>query len=199
MFFPIMIELENKKIIIVGGGEVAFRKCKKLLEFGARVIVVSPEIDDNLKKLKTNYVDDLNFIYDIYRKEYIVDSFLVIAATSCKDVNKEIVEDSKELSILVNSVDGREDSDFITTSIINNDNLTISICSGGSFPALSKKIRKEMEERYKKYDREYMRILEEIRYIIIEKYPDDKTDVMDSILDMDIEELKDYRNRLINK
>lgn len=198
MFFPIMVELEDKKVTIVGGGQVAYRKCKKLLAFGAKVTMVSPDVLNVFEQLKIHYGDNLNLIIDRYKQEYLHDSFLVIAATSSKNVNKTIVENSKELGVLVNSVDGKEDSDFITTSIISNDNLTISICTGGSFPALSKKIRKDMEEKYKKYDKEYMNLLEDIRYIIIEKYPEDKRAVMDKILDFDIDELRDYKNKLID-
>ncbi len=199
MFFPIMIDLKDKEITILGGGRVCYRKCKKLLEFGARVKIVSPEIVDEFEELKLIYKDSLNFVYDLYKEEYIVGSFLVIAATSSKEINKEIVKRSKDLNILVNSADGREDSDFITTSIINNDNLTISICTGGRFPALSKKIRKDMEEKYSRYDKEYMEILEEIRYKIIEKHPDDKSEIMDKLLDLDIDGLRKYKNKLIKK
>lgn len=199
MFFPIMIDLKDKRITVVGGGNVCFRKCKNLLEFGAKVTIVSPEIIDKLKELKVIYKDNLKFIYDIYKEEYIVDSFLVVAATSSKEINREIVKNSKELNILVNSADGRKESDFITTSIIKNDNLTISICTDGRFPALSKKIRKDMEEKYSRYDEEYMNILEEIRYVIIEKHPEDKSEIMDKVLDLDIDQLREYKNKIIKE
>lgn len=199
MYFPIMIDLSDKEITIIGGGRVSFRKCKNLLEFGGQVNIISPKFIDEFKELKDAYKDSLSLTYDRYDKKYILNSYLVIAATSSKNINKTIVRDSKDLNILVNSVDSREDSSFITTSIIKNDNLTISISTGGSFPYLSKRIRKDMEKDYKKYDKEYTDILERIRYLIIEKYPDEKIRVMDKILDMDIEELKKFEERLINQ
>ncbi len=199
MFFPVMIEIENKDILIVGAGKVAYRKAQTLLEFGAKLTILSPEKRDEFKVLENTYNNRLSFIYNRYDVKYIEDKFMVIAATSDKNVNKKIAEDCRENGVLVNSVDGREDSDFINTSIIKNDNLTISISTSGSFPYLSKKIRTDIEREYKKYDREYMNILEDIRYIILEKHPTNWREVMDNALSLNIEELKIFKEKLDNK
>lgn len=196
MFYPIMLDIYGKQIIIVGGGKVAYRKSEKLLEFGGNVTILSPDNGDKFKELKEIYKDNLSFIYDIYDKKYIEGAFLVIGATSSRTVNQQISEDCKSLNILANIVDSKENSDFITPSIINNDNLTISISTMGSFPYLSKKIRIDMEKDYEKFDREYIDILEEIRYLILNKHSDKTREMMDQALNLDIVGLKDLLKKL---
>ncbi|HAE92331.1 precorrin-2 dehydrogenase/sirohydrochlorin ferrochelatase family protein [Tissierella praeacuta] len=196
MFYPIMIDISNKCIIIVGGGEVAHRKARKLLEFGGKLMILSPCNIPKFEELKERYKENLDFIYDEYNKKYIEDAFLVIGATSSKKINKQISEDCKSLNILVNIVDSREDSDFITPSIINNDTLTISISTMGSFPYLSKKIRMDMEDSYKKFNKEYLDILEELRHLILHNYREEKKEIMDYALNLNIDELKELLIKL---
>ncbi|OZV10662.1 hypothetical protein CIW83_18940 [Tissierella sp. P1] len=196
MFYPIMINISNKLIIVVGGGEVAYRKAAKFLEFGGKVMILSPNNIEKFRDLKEKHKEKLNFIYDKYNKKYIHDAFLVIAATSSKEINQQISNDCKDLSILANIVDNRDSSDFITPSIINNDNLTISISTMGSFPYLSKKIRTDMEEKYKKFNKEYLNLLEEVRYLVLEKHRDKTKETMEYALSLDIDELKDLLIKL---
>lgn len=200
MFYPIMVNIFQKKVLIVGGGKVAFRKAQKVLEFGGNLTILSPEIMDDFKILQEIYEERLNLIYDIYDKRYIEGCFLVIGATSLRIVNSQIAKDCKNLNILVNLVDSKEESDFITPSVINNDNLTISISTMGSFPYLSKKIRRDMEENYGKFNKEYIDVLEEIRGFILDKDSEDMSSKMDMVLSLDLSELKNllksYKNDL---
>lgn len=201
MFFPMMIDLEDRQILIVGGGQVAYRKAKVVLEFGASLTIVSPEFIDGFNSLQEVYNEDnrIEIIRENYDASYVINKFLVIAATSSRKVNREVVSDCNIHQILVNNVDGREKSDFITPAIYKNDDLTISISTGGSFPYLSKKIRMDMEERYAKYNAEYMQLLEHIRYKIIDKYPDKKRQIMDKVLGLDIDELKAFKKEIDDK
>ena len=201
MYFPIMIELENRITLIVGGGKVAYRKAKTMLEFGGQIVILSPEFLDEFQGLVDKYKTEKGRIRletGSYDKKHLRDKDLVIAATSSRELNKEIVRDCKAEKILVNNADGREGSDFINMGIYRNDNLTISISTGGSFPYLSKKIRTELGESYGKYNKEYLDILEEVRYKIIKKYPDRTRQVMDKILELDIDELRKFKEDLNN-
>ncbi len=202
MFYPMMIDIEDKLILIVGGGSIAYRKAKAMLEFGGRVSIVSPEFLDEFRNMEEEYNDGeskLILISDEYDCKYILDKSFVIAATSSRQINREIMKDCKSNKILGSNVDGRESSDFITPAIYKNDNLTISISTGGSFPYLSKKIRSEMGDNYKKYDAEYLSVLEDVRYNIIKKYPDKKRQIMEKILELDIDGLKKFRENIDNK
>lgn len=200
MFYPIMVDIFQRQVLVVGGGKVAFRKAQKILEFGGNLTILSPEIMDDFKILQELYKERLNLIYDKYDKKYIEDCFLVIGATSLRTINCQIGEDCKSLNILVNLVDSKDESDFITPAVINNDNLTISISTMGSFPYLSKKIRRDMEENYGKFNKEYMDVLEEIRHFILDKNSKDINDAMDMVLNLELSGLKNllesYKNDL---
>lgn len=198
MFYPIMVDICGKNILIVGGGKVAYRKSKKILEFGGKLTILSPEIIEDFNKLKCLYKDKLNFIYDKYDRKYIKDTYLVIGATCVRKVNREIGKDCKNLNILVNLVDSKEESDFITPSVINNDNLTISICTMGSFPYLSRKIRKDMEKNYAKFNKDYMDILEEIRHFLLKENSENIRNEMEKVLELDLNQLKDLLNKYKN-
>ena len=84
MLYPINLEIKDMKITIIGGGDVAYRKCKNFLEFGKSVRVVSPEFIDSFELIKNN----VELVYDVYKEEYIKDSFIVVAATNNKEINK---------------------------------------------------------------------------------------------------------------
>ena len=196
MFYPIMLNIHEKRILVVGGGEIAYRKSEKLLEFGGNLLVLSPNINNKFEILKEKYKDNLNFRYDFYNKSYLKDVFLVVAATSSKEINKQISIDCNDLGILSNVVDSKEDSDFIFPSIINNDNLTIAISTMGSFPYLSKTIRMDMEKKYKKFNKEYIDTLEKIRYLILDQHKDKMKEIMDYALKLDIDELKNFLIKL---
>ena len=92
MLYPINLEIKDMKITIIGGGDVAYRKCKNFLEFGKSVRVVSPEFIDSFELIKNN----VELIYDLYKEEYIKDSFIVVAATNNKEINKNIVKPKKD-------------------------------------------------------------------------------------------------------
>lgn len=196
MFYPVMLDIRNKLIVVIGGGEVAYRKANKLLEFGGNIRIISPEVTEKFIDLRNFYKENIEIIYDIYNKKYIEDAFLVIGATSSRRVNREVGRDCNDFNILVNIVDSKDESDFITSSIINNDNLTISVSTLGSFPYLSKKIRIDMEEKYKKFNKEYMDVLEEIRKIALDKYSDKKREIMDKALDLNLADLRELLKEL---
>ncbi len=196
MFYPMMINLENKRITVIGGGKVAFRKAKKLLEYKGEVVVVSPFLIDEWKEIK----EKMCIIKEEYKKEYIKDSFLVIAATSSKEVNEKIALYCKEKKILCNVVDDMDLSDFIVPSSIKRGDLVLSVSTMGKSPSMASKIRKELEEKYTKEYIEYIEVLGEIRKLILEKCEEEKVrkKILNEIVQLDIEELKkrryDYEN-----
>ncbi|GAB6183966.1 precorrin-2 dehydrogenase/sirohydrochlorin ferrochelatase family protein [Thermodesulfovibrio hydrogeniphilus] len=171
-WFPILINIEGKKCVVVGGGSVAERKIKKLLEYGGCVTVISPEITLNIKKLfEKGKIDYLN---KEYSPEDIKDAYLVVAATSDKDLNAQILKDA---TFLVNCVNMNASSDvnaieYIVPAIFEKENLTISVST--EFPALSKVIRDELKEFYGKEFALYLKYLKKIRREIKAKIKEDK-------------------------
>ena len=194
MFYPVNLNLDNMEIIIVGGGNVALRKCMNFLGFGKSVTVLAPDFDSRFLELG-NKVDLIN---DIFKEEYIDKFDIVVAATDDKEVNEEIACICRKKSKLINVVDSRDLSDFTVSSYVKRGDLLIGISTGGKIPALSAKIRRYLEEIYDESFAEYVDLLGELREKIIKKY-EDKTErkkVLKALVELDIEELKEIEKNI---
>ncbi len=145
-FYPVSLDISNKKCIVVGGGDVAERKVIGLLECGASVILVGKTITPGLRAMKDE--GDIEHVPDDYREEHIADAFLVIGATDRDDVNERIFRDSNSKGILVNIVDEPARCDFIVPAVFRRKDLLIAISTGGKSPALARKLREGMEDKY---------------------------------------------------
>lgn len=189
MLYPINLEIKDMKITIIGGGDVAYRKCKNFLEFGKSVRVVSPEFIDSFELIKNN----VELIYDVYKEEYIKDSFIVVAATNNKEINKNIGIYCRSCGKLVNVVDDIKLSNYTVPSYVKRGDLLISISTGGKSPSLSSKIRKDLEEVYDDSYEEYVKLLGEARDNIIENTSDikERRKKLKELVDLSFDELRE--------
>lgn len=194
MFYPVNLNLDNMEIIIVGGGNVALRKCMNFLDFGKSITVLAPDFDSRFLELG-NKVDLIN---DIFKEEYIDKFDIVVAATDDKEVNEEIACICRKKSKLINVVDSRDLSDFTVSSYVKRGDLLIGISTGGKIPALSAKIRRDLEEIYDESFAEYVDLLGELREKIIKKYEDktERKEVLKALVKLDIEELKEIEKNI---
>jgi precorrin-2 dehydrogenase/sirohydrochlorin ferrochelatase len=145
-YYPIYLDITNKRCIVVGGGDVAERKMVRLLEFCAHVTVIGKTLTPALETMKKEgRIDHIDADYD---EAFIDDAFLVIGATDRDDINEKISRDGKEKGILVNIVDDPDKCDFILPSLLQQGDLLIAISTGGKSPALAKKLRHELENIY---------------------------------------------------
>lgn len=165
--YPIMVTIENKPCLIVGGGKVAYRKIKKILEYKAKVNLISREVNEDIQRL----IDEEQIIYlgKDYNSTLLEKVFLVIAATNNKELNKKILQDCNEANILINSVDNPKESSFIQPSKIEKGNITIAISTEGKSPILSKIIRNKVENIIDDSYGEYLELLGEFRTQALEK------------------------------
>ncbi|AGB19229.1 precorrin-2 dehydrogenase/sirohydrochlorin ferrochelatase family protein [Thermoanaerobacterium thermosaccharolyticum] len=142
-YYPIMLNITNKKCLVIGGGNVAYRKILSLLEFGGTVTAIAPKFIKDIWELSKN--NRIELIDRKYQKKDVQNYNLVIVATNDKMLNKEISKECIENNIPVNVVDDKELSTFITPSVIRRGDLTISISTNGKSPLLSKRIREMLE------------------------------------------------------
>ncbi|MBW2063880.1 MAG: bifunctional precorrin-2 dehydrogenase/sirohydrochlorin ferrochelatase [Deltaproteobacteria bacterium] len=150
-YYPILIDLTGKEVLVVGGGEVAQRKVDSLLETGAIVKVVAEDLTPRLRKRLER--GEIIFLGREFREQHLDGSFMVFAATSNKSLNSRVSQWAKERGILVNAVDQPSDCSFILPSVVRRGDLLICISTSGKSPALAKKIRKELEVRFgEEYD-----------------------------------------------
>ena len=123
--FPCFINLTQRKVVVVGGGNVGIRRAKALLKFNAIVTVISPEISDELKVLS----DKICIINDKYDKKYINNAFLIIAATNNRNVNQKIYKEANKLKILVNIADKKDQSDFYFPALFSSNDISGGLIS----------------------------------------------------------------------
>ncbi|MDG2933248.1 bifunctional precorrin-2 dehydrogenase/sirohydrochlorin ferrochelatase, partial [Vibrio parahaemolyticus] len=143
-YFPLFLDLINKPVLVVGGGEVASRKVEALLKAGADVTIVSPTLVDFLSKLASEH--QLRWVQRFYSSDIVTKNFVQVwATTDNPELNHQVYKDAKELGILVNVVDDKPYCDFITPSMINRGRIQIAISSGGASPVLIRNIREKLE------------------------------------------------------
>jgi len=140
--YPVSLNITKKKCSVIGGGKVALRKINSLLEAGAAVSLISPQIIDEIKPLVNE--NRIHWIEKEYNSELLNDCFLVIAATNIREVNQRIANFCHDANILVNVVDNPKDSSFIVNSYFKQGDLTLAISTNGKSPALSHKIKEEL-------------------------------------------------------
>lgn len=141
--FPINVNIDGRQTLVVGGGTIACRKVQSLLEYGAKVKVVAPDIIDELAQM-----DQVEFVNREYRRGDMSGSCLVICATSSEEVNRAVHADALDAGILVNVVDQPHLCTFIFPSVFAQDELLIATSTGGASPSLSKQIREKLEETF---------------------------------------------------
>lgn len=145
-YYPVFLDIADKKCIVVGGGEVAARKVKRLLDCGAHVYVISPELNLELAALKKD--QRISHIPSAYESKDIHGAALVIGATDDEKTNLAISRDAREKGIAVNIVDDPQKCDFILPSIVERGDLLIAVSTCGNSPALARHLREELEARY---------------------------------------------------
>lgn len=144
-YFPMFIDLTNQSCLVVGGGEVALRKVRVLLDFEASVIVVSKEVCPALKALAESSTS-VTVVCREFRKQDVEDRKLVIAATDDGLVNHQISELCHQKKIPVNVVDKREECSFILPSYVKEKNLVAAFSSGGNSPVLTQYLKAREKE-----------------------------------------------------
>ncbi len=196
-YYPLFLDITDRKCIVVGGGDVAERKVARLLDFGADVVVVGKTLTPGLATLKSE--GEINHIDADYEKSFIDGALLVIGATDRDDVNEQISRDGREKGILVNIVDDPGKCDFLLPSLLRQGDLLIAISTGGKSPALAKKLRKELEHLF---GAEYQTLLEVMgklreRLVVAGRSSDENRRLFESVLYSDI--LKHIRDKSWDK
>lgn len=168
-YYPAYLNLAGKRVVVAGGGKVAERKVLSLLRAGADVTVISPDLTPRLLKEKER--KHIRHLARPYRSGDLKNCFLVIAATDSPSVNTLVAQEAPGL---VNVVDVPAECNFIVPSVITRGPLTIAISTSGISPALSKTIRKELEELYGHEFAAYLLSLKKVRAEALKRIPDKK-------------------------
>lgn len=160
-YYPIFMNIGGKKCVVAGGGEVALRKVKTLLEHGASVKVISPDLCSELGRLAES--GEISVLQRSYRVGDLQDAVIAIVATNDSNTNLEVVKEARRKAVLVNVVDDAESSDFIVPSYMRRGDVTIAISTAGRSPALARKIRTRLEKDFGEEYASLALLIDEVR------------------------------------
>lgn len=155
-YFPIFIDLGKFTPLVIGGGEVAYRKVKTLLEFDAKPKIIAPKINPKLKELIEQY--NLEFEAREYQKGDLDGFKLVFVATDDPEVDSDVQKEAEEKGAIVNFADKPEICNFIVPSIVKRGELTIAISTQGKAPFLSRYFREILEKKIPKNVKDFVEI-----------------------------------------
>ncbi len=145
-YYPISLNISGKRCVVVGGGQVALRKVRALLERRANVEVISPDFCSELNELAES--GRVQAIRRHYQVGDLHGALIAIAATDNSHINLRVADEAKKTAILVNVVDDPVSSDFIVPSYMCRGDITIAVSTAGRSPALARKIRATLEKEF---------------------------------------------------
>lgn len=187
--YPVYFKLDHKLCLVVGGGRVAERKIGSLLECGAVVRVVSPEVTPLIEQW--NHQEKVELRQREYHPNDLDDTFLVFAATNQPKVNQRIVEDCRIKNLPINVVDDPEGCNFAVPSVVRRGKLSIAVSTGGASPLLAAKIRRQLERHFGPEYGEFLEILADLRQRILNEVEEieDRQVIFGKLIESDILEL----------
>jgi siroheme synthase-like protein len=186
-YYPVFLDIAGKPAVVIGGGDVALQKVKGLLDAGAEVTVVSPELQPDLQALagegKFRYV----------RREYepgdLEGYFLAFVGTDDRSINAAVAAEGKQRRVLVNAVDDTPNCDFIMPAITQRGSIIVAVSTSGTSPAMARKMREELEMFLTE---DYALMLDpaaEVRRELLEKQVMISPDIWNAALDADVKRL----------
>lgn len=168
--YPIFLELSGQRVVLVGAGNVAFRKAQVLLDAGARLIVIADHIDEIFHS--SFAAQNVEFIEAPYSKQYLAEAILVIAATNNRSLNERVYKHCRELGILCNVVDQPQLCDFFVPAVVKRGDLHIALSTDGKCPAYAGHLRKKLEQLITEQHGRFLAELEDLRAKILAEVPE---------------------------
>ena len=177
-YFPFYVDITDKLWIIVGGGTIALHKIKILLEFGATMTVIAPDVQEDIRELHRQGEQSKQYKIELRERAFedsdLLKADYVIAATDDNQLNSRIAELCRAQNKLVNVVDVKEECSFIFPSIQKKENLVVAVSTGRNSPALAAKLKKDLETAIPDYYGTFNELLGEYREYIKQKIADPK-------------------------
>ena len=201
-YYPVFLDVRERKCLVVGGGSVALRKVEALSGAGARVRVVAPSVCDALQHLPDVEVEQRAF-----READLDGVFLAIAATDDTETNRRVADLAERSGIPVNAVDQPDAGSFIVPATVGRGPLTLAVSTGGASPALARRIREELEQLYGPEYEEFVQLLRELRPTVLEAVSQERrrqaftelasAEVFAELKERGIEAARDKMNQII--
>ncbi len=160
-YYPIFLEMKDRRCVVIGGGAVAERKVEGLVAVGANVTVISPAITDGLRDLLKRCA--IRHVAREYRAGDRAGYDLVFVATDNAEINAAVSSEARSLRIWVNSADDPDHCDFILPAVIRRGDLAVAVSTGGVSPAVTRAVREELDEYFTADYARFVEIAGEVR------------------------------------
>ena len=188
-YYPVFLDINTRKCLVIGGGAVGTRKVLSLLECGAMVTVVSPVATEKLQVLASQGVIILK--KRTYRPSDMEGKFLVFGATDNEVLNRQINQNAEQSNTLCNIADRPEVCNFILPATVKRDDLVIAISTSGKSPAFAKQLRKQLELQFGPEYAAFLKLMGGIRSLLLkEKHaPEEHKPIFNRIIESNIIDL----------
>ena len=141
-YYPVFIDVNKRRCVIIGGGNIGQEKVEKLLECDADVLVISPEVNPHVEVLASS--QQISWDKREYQQGDLEGAFIAIAATDDNTVNRQIAKEAEDRNVLLNVVDVTHLCTFIAPSVARRGEVTIATSTGGASPALARTFREKL-------------------------------------------------------
>lgn len=187
VFYPMFVDLEGRRCLVVGGGPIATEKVEKLLDHGAAIRLISPELTAELAGMVAAGVIG-EYHERTYRPEDLEGCFLVIAATNLDPINRMVWQDAEARNMVCNVVDVPPLCNFIVPSIVRRGELALAISTGGASPVVAKHIRRQLDAMYGPEWEALVDLLRDVRDDLKVRYLDmpSRRDAVQALMETDI-------------
>lgn len=166
-YYPVFLELEGKKALVVGGGRVAQRKIETLLEHGALVNVVAVELNRPIAAMVEKGL--IQYLGQDFSENHLEHIFLVIAATNDISLNRHISEKAQQKGLLVNAVDQPSECNFIVPSVLRRGDLVVAVSTSGKSPAFARKVREDLEAHFGEEFASFLTLMGNLRELVLSR------------------------------
>ena len=203
-YYPLFLDLTDKLCIVVGGGAVAERKARGLLNAGARVRLISPEVTRGVRRLARQ--GRIEVVPREYQEGDLDGAALAIAATNASEVNMRVKGESKRLSIPLNVADRPDLGDFIVPAVVRKGPVVVAVSTSGLLPVLARRLKEEIDLKLSADYLPYARRVGAFRRILIQTVhdPGKKREILRRVCRADVSEvsrmtLREMKKRFIEE
>jgi len=203
-YYPLFLDMTDKLCIVVGGGAVAERKARGLLNAGARVRLISPEVTRGVRRLARQ--GRIEVVPREYQEGDLDGAALAIAATNAREVNMRVKGESKRLSIPLNVADRPDLGDFIVPAVVRKGPVVVALSTSGLLPVLARRLKEEIGLKLSADYLPYARRVGAFRRILIETVhdPGKKREILRRVCRADVSEvsrmtLREMKKRFIEE
>jgi precorrin-2 dehydrogenase/sirohydrochlorin ferrochelatase len=139
-YYMACLNLTGRRCLVVGGGRVGLEKARGLLDCGALVTVVSPEVEPDVHELPVEWIGRR------FRAEDVKDRWLVVAATPDRAVNRQVFREAEWRGVFCNVADDPELCSLILPAVHRVDPIAVAVSTGGASPALAQRLRDDIAQ-----------------------------------------------------